>query len=184
LASEAADDGQWVTIALVSGSRGNRGEVQAFPLSDRAERFGQLGRIYLYGGKARPAGVRSLEVEHVWQHRGRVVFKFRGIDSISEADELRGCEIRVPRAERLPLAAGEYYQSDLVGFEVVERWTGLAVGRVTGWQEFGGPALLEVEGASGEESLIPFARSICGDIDLELRRIQVDLPEGLKGLNP
>ena len=57
------------------------------------------------------------------------------------------------------------------------------MGRVTGWQECGGPALLEVDGVEGEELLVPFARSICVEIDPAARRIVVDLPEGLKDLN-
>jgi 16S rRNA processing protein RimM len=112
-----------------------------------------------------------------------VVFKFRGVDTISEAERLRGREVRIPLASRLVLPPGEYYQSDLVGCEVVERATGAPVGRVRKWQEAGGPALLEVEGVSGEEILVPFASSICVEIDVERRRILVDLPEGLKDLN-
>jgi 16S rRNA processing protein RimM len=183
LASEAAESGQWVTIASVVGSRGNRGEVQTVPLSDRVERFGWLSRVYLFGGEGSQGEPRPFEVERVWQHGERIIFKFRGIDTISDAERLRGCEIRVPRSERAPLAAGEYYQSDLVGCEVVERLTGRPVGRVKGWRDCGGPVLLEVEGAGGEEILIPFANSICAEIDLESRRIGVDLPEGLRDLN-
>jgi ribosomal 30S subunit maturation factor RimM len=61
----------------------------------------------------------------------------------------------------------------------VEHAGGTSLGRVAAVQEFGGPALLEVEGGL----LIPFARSICLEIDMARRRIVVDLPEGLKDLN-
>jgi len=53
------------------------------------------------------------------------------------------------------------------------------VGRVEAWQDGGGSGLLVVEGGL----LIPFARSICVEIDVQARRIAVDLPEGLRELN-
>ena len=118
-------------------------------------------------------------MEHVWFHGGMLIFKFAGIDSISEAEKLRGAEVRVPWSERAPLEPGEYFQSDLVGCEVVDHRSGESLGRVMGWDDAGGAGLLVLEGGA----LIPFARSICVDIDPERKRIAVDLPDGLKELN-
>ena len=163
----------WVTVALLRKTRGNRGEITAVPLSKR-ERYPTLHEVYLFG-----AGKRC-EVENVWFHRDTLIFKFRGVDSIGEAQKLSGAEVRVPASDRAVLEAGEFFQSDLVGCEVVERGTGRSLGKVTGWEDSGGPGLLVVEGGL----LIPFARSICVEIDPATRRITVDLPEGLKDLNP
>lgn len=114
-------------------------------------------------------------------HGDRVVFKFRGVDTISDAEKLAGADVCISRDERLELPEGEYFQSDLVGCRVVER-DGTEMGVVEGWQEYGGPPLLQVN-AQGREVLIPFAKSICIEIDVPGRRIVVDLPEGLKDLN-
>jgi len=182
LTPEGSDDPQWVTIALVATSRGNRGEVSAIPLSDRLERFQRLREVFLFDAEAEGEPLRA-EVESVWEHRGRIILKFRGVDSISAAETLRGKEVRIPRAEREPLPEGEYYESDLIGFEVLDRQSGRLLGRVAGWQHYGGPALLEVEGPGGKVFEIPFAASICVEIDMNRGRIQVDLPEGLEDLN-
>lgn len=183
MAVEAPDERQWAAIAVLIGARGNRGEVEAILLTSRPERFSGLREVYLFDAGNPASELSCAEVEEAWEHRGRMVLKFRGVDTISEAERLRGWEVRIPLASRLPLPAGEYYQSDLVGCEVVERATGARVGRVRRWQEAGGPALLEVEGVNGEEILVPFANSICVEIDVERRRILVELPEGLKDLN-
>ena len=183
MASEAPEDLNWVTIASMVGSRGNRGEVQAVPFSDKLERFQRLREVCLFDVEGSNAEPQRMEIESVWVYRGRVIFKFRGIDTISDAERLRGKEVRIPRAGRLPLERGEFYQSDLVGCEVIERASGSPLGRVKGWQEAGGPALLVVEGMAGEEILIPFASSICVEIDVEARQIRVELPDGLKDLN-
>ncbi len=142
------------------------------PLTSQPERFHALTEVRLFGDGAR------FEVESVWTYSGRWVFKFRGIDTISAAEPLRGAEIRLPASERRPLDDGEYFLSDLVGCEVTDR-EGRLVGCVTGFQETGGAGLLELE----DGLLIPFARTICIDIDPAKKRIVVDLPEGLKELN-
>lgn len=183
MASKGSEVGKWIAIALLTSPRGIRGEIQAVPFSDNAERFQSLKYVFLFGAEGMDAEPLRLEVESVWEHRGRAIFKFRGIDTIPDAERLRGKEVRIPLEERPALPQGEYYQSDLVGCEVVERATGELVGQVKGWQECGGPALLEIAGADGKEILVPFAGSICVEIDTAARRIRVDLPEGLKDIN-
>jgi 16S rRNA processing protein RimM len=108
-----------------------------------------------------------------------LIFKFRGVDTVSDAELLTGAEVRVPLDQRTPLEPGEFFQDDLVGCQVVDRRTGQPLGSVSGWQDGGGSGLLVVNG----DLLIPFARSICVEIDPAARRIAVELPEGLKDLN-
>ncbi len=163
----------WTTVAVLTRPRGNRGELTAFSLSSKPERFVELRSVHLFGSGA------AFEVERVWDHEGTLVFKFRGIDSISDAEKLRGAEVRVPKSQRVELEVGEYFHSDLVGCEVRERASGRLIGRVTGWEEYGGPALLEVDDG---RLLIPFVKAICVDIRPEERLIRVELPEGLESL--
>lgn len=173
-----------MAIALLGRAWGRRGELQAVSLSRGLERFRELREVFLFGGEGAPGAERRFEVESVWEHRGRLVLKFRGVDSIADAETLQGAEVRVPRSQRAPLEAGEYYQSDLIGCQVVERATGEPVGTVSGWRECGGPLLIEVRAAErAEPILVPFVRAICVEIDVERRRILVDLPEGLKELS-
>jgi 16S rRNA processing protein RimM len=168
-------------VALVVRPWGHRGELIATALTSRSERLRQLREVFLFA----PGGEtgRPYAVEAVREHRGRVVFKFEGVDTIEQAEALRGAEIRVPLRERPAPPPGEYYQSDLIGCEVIERPTGARLGYVAGWEEYGGPPLLRVAASpGGPEILIPFARTICVEIDVEGRRILVELPEGLKDL--
>ena len=165
----------WVTVARLGKTRGNRGEITALALSDRPERYQALGQVYLCGTGA----PLSRQVERTWFHNGTLIFKFQGVDTISEAELLAGMEVRIPLAERTELEPGEFFQSDLVGCEVVDRKSGARLGRVEAWQDGGGGGLLVVEGGL----LIPFARSICVEIDVQARRIVVELPEGLRELN-
>lgn len=170
-------EARWVTVAVLGKPRGNRGEITALALSSKTERYQSLKEVYVFPESS--TGWERLEVETVWVHGGVLIFKFAGIDSISEAEKLRGAEVRIPWSERAPLEPGEYFQSDLLGCEVVDNRSGASLGRVTGWDDGGGAGLLVLEGGA----LIPFARAICVDIDPPRKRIAVELPEGLKELN-
>ncbi len=145
-------------------------------MGTRLARFDELKRCTLYG----PGGKeRAVEIESVWEHRNHPVFKFRGIDTMTAAEELQGYELRIPLAERAQAPEGEYFHSDLMDCEVVER-DGTALGKVTAWEEFGGSGILVVSGE--KELMIPFASKFLVEIDVAGKRIVVDLPEGLKEL--
>jgi 16S rRNA processing protein RimM len=172
------EDTGWVAVAQIGKTRGNRGEVTAVALSNKPERYQALKEVFLFAPDA-PAGGEKYEVESTWFHLATLVFKFRGVDTISDAERLYGREVRIPAVQRVTLDEGEYFQSDLIGCEVVDRRTGESLGRVTGWDDGGGSGLLIVD----DDLLVPFARSICVEIDPAAKRIAVELPEGLKDLN-
>jgi 16S rRNA processing protein RimM len=174
---------EWVAIATLLRTRGIRGELSAVSLSSHPERFEQLGKVLLVGAEGFPKAPRLFEVEEVWEHGARQIFKFRGVDSISEAEQLRGAEVRIPESERVELPEDEFYYSDLVGCTVVEQSSGNTVGTVREFLEQGGNGLLKVLDAGRREILIPFNRVICVEVDIEAKRIEIDPPEGLLELN-
>jgi 16S rRNA processing protein RimM len=123
-----------------------------------------------------------MEVERTWVHGEHVVFKFKGVDTISDAERLAGADVSIPIDQRPAAEEGEFYRSDLLGCEVFDD-RGRLLGVVEDWQETGGPALVVVRSAAGKELLIPFAKAIFTRIDVGARRIEVKLPEGLEDLN-
>jgi 16S rRNA processing protein RimM len=57
------------------------------------------------------------------------------------------------------------------------------LGTVAGWQETGAIPLLQVD-SDGRELLIPFTPAICYSVDTANKRILVNVPDGLRELNP
>jgi 16S rRNA processing protein RimM len=165
----------WVAVAVLGRPRGNRGELTAESLSSKPERFASLKEVRLVGDGS------AFQVEEVWAHAGALVFKFQGVDSISDAEKLRGAEVQVPVSERVELEPGEYFHSDLIGCEVRDRASGRVIGRVTNFEEYGGPPLIEIDGG---RLLVPFVKAICVDIRPDEKLIRVDLPEGLEDPAP
>jgi 16S rRNA processing protein RimM len=167
----------WIPVGRLIRTRGNRGELIAEIYSSQPGRAARLTKVELdIQGRRRAA-----EVERAWMHDGRQVLKFAGIDTISDAEPWAGADILVPEAQRAAPGEGEYSHADLLGCRVIAQGSGQLVGSVEGVEEFGGAPLLRVE-AEGKEILIPFARSICVDIDVPAKIIRVDMPEGLEEL--
>ena len=163
-----------VTIAKIVKPRGLRGELVAELLTDFPERFENLKKVI---GVRPDGGRRDLRIEDAWFQKDRVVLRFEGIDSIEQADTLRDIEICVPQSETVELDADEYFDWQLEGCEVKTN-DGERIGKVREVMRTGGTENLVVDG-DGRDYLIPFAGSICTEVDVEGKLIRVDLPEGL-----
>lgn len=172
----SSPEAEFITVARIVGTHGRRGEVKAEVLTDFPERFQAGARFRLVAANQR----NPVSVEESWLHKGRVILKFRGVETISDAEQLAGSLVQVPRSERHPLPAGVVYVSDLLGCSVLEGER--VLGKVEAWEETGAVPLLRVQSQQGE-ILIPFAQEICSSVDLERREIHVRLPEGLAELN-
>jgi len=164
------------------GPQGRRGEVSAELHTDFPERFAERRRL---SALAADGGRRELQLDEYWFHKGGVVLKFAGVDSISDAERLAGMELQVPLEDRSQLGTGAVYVSDVVGCEV---WTAgncgaRLLGKVTEVQFGAGEApLFVLRGPGGEEILLPYAEEFVKSVDFERRRIEMDPPEGLLGL--
>ncbi len=171
-----------VVLAELFRPRGIRGELIARSLTDVPGRLKELKSAWVQFADGSDGAVT---LEAAWEHKGDWVLKFAGVDSTNDADRFRGADLWVPRSERAPLPDGEYFEADLIGSRVVDGSSGELIGKVTGWQHFGGPPLMEVSRAhrkAGQEVLVPFVPAFCRKVDLEARTIEVDLPDGLLDL--
>jgi len=124
---------------------------------------------------------RELQVEDVWPHKGLVVLKFAGVDSISDAELLAGCELQVPLAERAELPPGAQYISDLIGCMVFDQ--GREVGPVADVTFGAGEAPLLVVRRGKEEHLLPLAEDLLEALDVATKQIRMKLPQGMLELN-
>jgi 16S rRNA processing protein RimM len=183
----AAPDAAWTWLGRICRPQGRKGEVFAEILTDFPEKFAERKRLWLLGpsGGGVSAAPREAELTAYWLHKGGVVLHFAGVDSITAAEALSGLLVAIPRAERAALGENEAYISDLLGCALVDVAGAqpLAVGEIADVDRTAGPvALLVVRGAAGEV-LVPFAKSYLRKIDLEARRVEMALPEGLVALN-
>ena len=168
----------FITLARVVKTQGRHGEVAAEIHTDIPGRLHAGMKILAL---ADAGSRRELQIDDVWPHKNWLVLKFVGVDSISDAEVLIGSELQVPASERAKLEAGAFYVSDLVGCMLFDR--GREVGVVSDVRFGAGEAPLLVVGAGKNEHEVPYAQVFLARVDLEHKRIEMNLPEGLLEVN-
>jgi 16S rRNA processing protein RimM len=168
----------FITLARVVKTQGRHGEVAVELHTDIPGRLHAGMRVF---GLGENGNRRELQIEEAWPHKDWLVLKFGGVDSISDAEVLVGNELQVPLSERAQVEAGAVYVSDLVGCAVFDR--GREVGTVQDVRFGAGEAPLLVVGSSKSELEIPYAQEFLVKADLEHKRIEMKLPEGLLEVN-
>ena len=159
-------------------TQGRRGEVAVELHSDVPERFKVGLKLF---GLGQDGNRRELQIEEFWPHKGDLVLKFAGIDSISDAETLLGCELQVPKSERARLEQGWNYVSDLIGCVVFD--ADRELGKIEDVQFGAGEAPLLIVGVGSKRCEIPYAEAYLKSVDLEQKRIQMHLPEGMLDLD-
>jgi 16S rRNA processing protein RimM len=169
----------FITLARVVKTQGRVGEIGAEVHSDVPDRFVEGMRLFALGLNG---SRRELKIEDLWPHKGLLILKFAGIDSISDAETLLKCELQVPAEERAQLEPGWTYISDLAGCTVFDG--GRVIGKVED-VEFGAgeAALLIVRGDAKQPYEIPYAEAYLEHVDLAAKEIRMKLPEGMLEIN-
>ena len=182
---------QWVWLARIRRPQGRKGEVLCEILTDFPEKFEERRRLWLLvasqaARRPESRSARPVELIHHWLHKGAVVLHFAGVESISAAEQLAGMIVAIPRPERAALAEDAVYIADLVGcvlVDIANPHAAVMVGEIEDVERDPGPVpILIVRGAKGEV-LIPFAKDYLRRVDLEGKRVEMALPEGLVDLN-
>ena len=179
----------WVWLARIRKPQGRKGEVFAEILTDFPDKFKERRQLWLLAADVAAAAAaqapRQVELLNDWLHKGGVVLHFAGVDSITAAEALKGMVVAIPREERAALGEDEVYVGDLIGCVLVDVAGAEAVhvGEIEAVDRSGGAApLLVVRGAKGEV-LVPFTKSYLRKIDLDARRVEMELPMGLVDLS-
>jgi 16S rRNA processing protein RimM len=169
----------FIAIARIARTRGNRGEVLADLYTDFPDRFSQLREVWLVSSDGTQR--QRMALEETWGHKGRIVLKFAGVDSISSAELFRGLWVEIPLDQAMPLPEGSYFDHDLTGC-AVQDLSGNEVGIVSEVLHFAGNCQLVVKRLD-REFLIPAVEHICVKISIRDKQIVIDPPEGLLDLD-
>lgn len=164
-----------VLVGEVIAPHGVRGEVAVKVHSDVPGRFAPGSGVV---GRFAGGALRRLEVVSARPHKGRQLVGFAGVESRDDAESLRGVLLEVPESEVPQAPEGHYYFFQLEGCRCIDRSRG-EVGVVEEVAEGGGGVLLLVRGTDGRRIPVPFVEVVVTAVELEDRRILLELPEGL-----
>lgn len=160
---------EFLIVGYILAPWGLRGEVKVEVVTDFPERLAPQKLVYL--------NARPLEIESCRPHKQHLVVKLATIDSVEDAEKLRGQDLTIPRSELYPLPEGKYYTFQLIGLKVVTT-EGQTVGRITDIMATASNDVYIVEGNRGEV-LIPAIEDVVKSIDLDKGKMVIEAIEGL-----
>lgn len=164
---------EYLSIGQIINTHGLRGAVKVYPLTDDISRFEKLKEVYVEEND----GIVKYKVESVKFLSSTVSVKLKGVDSEEAANKLRGSYIKVDRKSAVKLPKDTYFICDLIDLEVYDE-KGLLIGTVKDVLQTGSNDVYVIQ-SSGKDILIPALKDIVKKIDLENKKILVEMPEGL-----
>lgn len=162
-----------VTIGKCIKPHGLGGEIRVKPITDFPERFEQTESVFAHQSKD---PVRPLEIEGVREHHGGFLIKFVGVDSLTEAEKLRGHFLAVPDDELVELEEDEYWHWELEGLKAFAP-DGTPLGVLKEVVQSPAHDLYLVETPEGQTHWVPAVRQYVPDINIEEGRVTIILPE-------
>jgi 16S rRNA processing protein RimM len=163
----------FITVGKVKSPHGVYGETRIVCLTDYPSRFRPGLEVLL----SPPLEYSDrLTIERVRWHRRSLLIKFKGISSRSEAEQLKGRRLVVPREEAVKLPADTFWIYEIIGLEVCTS-DGQVLGRVTEVLRTGSNDVYVVK--DKREYLIPATKEVIKQVDLENGRLIIEPMPGL-----
>jgi 16S rRNA processing protein RimM len=173
--NKGSRDGKKILIGYVSSAHGIKGEIQVVPLTDFPERFRRMNSLDLYSGDM---FVRTLRITSVREYAGKGWILESELPDRNEAERCVGMSILIDSGERVPLPEGSFWVDDLIGLSVQDK-EGNVLGAVEEFISSGGHEIYEIKDKEGKLHYIPAVENFVKDIDLDSKKIVVELIEGL-----
>ena len=161
-------------IGQIVNTFGIKGFVKVNPWVNDVTRFDDLKKIYI---KIRNE-LKELEIEEVKYHKNQVLLKFKGVETVEQAEMLRNAILEIDRKDAIPLEEGEYFIADLLESEVYTD-EGEKLGILEDIYNTGSCDIYVVKNELGKSILLPRIKEVFKEIDVENKKIIVHLIEGL-----
>ena len=143
---------QYLEIGKIVGTHGVRGELRVECWCDSPQFFSSFKKLYFNEG-ADKIDVTSRP------HKNIALMKIKGVDTVEQADLLRGRVLYVDRKD-IKLPKGTNFIQDIIGLEVTDVDTDVVYGKVTEVIKTGANDVYEVKGADGKAYYIPVIKDV------------------------
>lgn len=163
-----------VIIGKIVGCHGVHGELKVQPLTDDPMRFNKLDSIFIEQRQS----VCPYKIEGFRFHKNMILLKLQSINDRNAAEKLIQANCVIDKKDRMPLPDGRFYIDDLVGMTVYE--DNECLGILTEVLQPGANDVYVVKPNDGEPFYVPALKAVVKKIDVENRRMDVVLPQGLR----
>ena len=161
-------------IGQIVNTFGIKGMVKVKPFTDDIKRFDYLENIYIEKNNTQ----KEYEIEEVKYHKDMVLIKFKGVDTVEQAELLRNAYLTISRDSVEKLEEGRYYIVDMLGLEVYTDEQVL-LGTLDDIFNTGSNDIYVVKDKQGKQILLPAIQDVIEQIDMENRKMIVHLLPGL-----
>lgn len=165
---------EYLEIGQIVNTNGLKGLLTVNPFTDDIERFEDLKKVYILYNKE----LIEKTIEEVKYKKNQVLLKLKGIDSIEEAEKYRECYLKINREDAIELPNDTYFIVDLLGLEVVTTDNKI-LGKIDDIFQTGSNDVYVVKDELGKQILLPAISDVVKKVDLENKKMIVELIEGL-----
>lgn len=163
---------QFLETGKITGTHGLRGEVRVQPWADSPAFLSEFDTLYLDGG------AQKLEITSARVQKQMLIMKIKGVDTIDDADRLRGKVLYLDRDD-VELDEGAYFVQDLIGLTVLDDDTGERLGVLSDVSETGANDVYHIRDDSGRETLIPAIPDVVREVSLKDGTMRIFKMKGL-----
>lgn len=164
----------YISIGKILNFHGVKGEAKLGYTKNREDFLSKLKVVYVQTNN----DYKAMEVSSLKFTPKCAIVKFKGIDSLNDIVQYKGCLVFVKEdSVREHLDDDEFLIDELVGLNVYDGDE--RVGSVVGVSNNGASDLLSVKTNSKNVCLVPFVKAIIPSVDIKAKRIQINNIEGL-----
>ncbi|MEE0855813.1 MAG: ribosome maturation factor RimM [Ruminococcus sp.] len=163
---------QFLDTGKIVGTHGIRGEVRIDPWCDSPEFLCAFKKLYLDENGETFVEVKSRPHKHI------VLAKIKGVDTIEQAERLRGKIVYINRAD-IQLDEGVNFVQDLLGLEVTDAESGRVYGKITDVLRTGANDVYEITDDSGKKYLAPVIDEVIRETNVDGGYIKITPMKGL-----
>jgi 16S rRNA processing protein RimM len=168
---------KWFNVGKIVNTHGVRGEVRVISKTDFAEeRYTPGNKLYIFKGEnAKPLEVT---VASHRQHKSFDLLTFEGYHNINEVEPFKDSLLKIPESQLEELEEGEFYYHEIIGCSVMTE-EGEELGKIKEILSPGANDVWVIQRKSGKDLLIPYIEEVVKSIDLDNKRVEVHMMEGL-----
>lgn len=158
---------EFLDCGQIVNTHGVHGEVRIVPWADSPDFLCQFSALYVDG--------RALAVTASRVHKGSVIARLQGVDTVEQAMVLKGKTVQLRRADA-KLPEGAFFLADIIGLDVVDE-DGQRLGKL---KEILSPSVQQIYVVEGKrEIMIPAVPEFILETNIEAGYIKVRLIEGM-----
>ncbi|MDW0109253.1 ribosome maturation factor RimM [Sporosarcina aquimarina] len=168
---------QWFNVGQLVNTHGVQGEVRVISRTDfPEERFAVGSELSLFmPNETKPI---QLKIATQRRHKNFYLLTFENHFNLSHVEKYKTGMLKISEKELGELDENEFYYHEIIGCEVISLEGG-SIGTVTDILETGANDVWTVTPDKGKPHYIPYIEDIVKEIDIENKKITIEVMDGL-----